>query len=195
MSLLVANGQLEIKVAITKTGMYHDKVGLFADSEGNEIIFQGSANETEAGLSKDGHKEGISVWASWIDYGASTHREEHKQSLTNMWEKEVLDDMVVMDFGKAPIEKMLARARELNQDFYTVKFEKALESIRSFPSPPSTIGKAPYKLKEHQRIAQKKWQENEFRGILKLATGAGKTITAIDAITKIYSQTLQMMVS
>ena len=29
----------------------------------------------EAALDKEGHKEGTSVWASWLDYGVSKHRE------------------------------------------------------------------------------------------------------------------------
>ena len=43
--LLIASGSLKLRWRL-KEGMYHDKVGLFKDSEGNEIVFQGSANET-----------------------------------------------------------------------------------------------------------------------------------------------------
>jgi hypothetical protein len=54
---LVSEGRLEIKLALrcdaTKTfmrGIYHEKVGIFTDSEGNSVAFSGSANETVGGL-------------------------------------------------------------------------------------------------------------------------------------------------
>ena len=45
-----------------------------------------------------------------------------------MWNKDILDDMVVLDFFNAPKEKMISRAGELNKEFYTVKYEQALET-------------------------------------------------------------------
>lgn len=50
LSHLIENGNLEIKVAFTppnkSTGMYHEKVGIVTDAEGNKIVFTGSLNET-----------------------------------------------------------------------------------------------------------------------------------------------------
>ena len=47
---LIARGTLEIKVAFTPpqktTGMYHEKMGLLYDEEGNKIASTGSMNET-----------------------------------------------------------------------------------------------------------------------------------------------------
>ena len=41
------------------------------------------------------------------------------------------------------------------------------------------------KLRDYQEDAIKHWLENDRRGILKFATGAGKTITAIFAIREL----------
>ena len=47
---LISSGRMEIKVAFTspqhKTGMYHEKIGVMYDTEGNRISFTGSLNET-----------------------------------------------------------------------------------------------------------------------------------------------------
>ncbi|MDC3169421.1 DEAD/DEAH box helicase family protein [Paracoccaceae bacterium] len=188
LSLLIANQQLEIKVAIKKKGMYHDKVGLFVDSQGNEVVFHGSANETEAALDKEGNVEGTSVWASWVDYGASTHMEKHKQTLLEMWNKDIFDNMVVLDFPNAPKARLIQRAQSLNASNYTIKYEQALEVARRLPRLPEKIAGNTYSLRDHQRMALSAWARKQYKGILKLATGAGKTITAIDAIVQIYNQ-------
>ena len=39
--------------------------------------------------------------------------------------------------------------------------------------------------RDHQKIAVKKWLKNNHRGILKHATGSGKTVTAIMAMKKL----------
>ena len=50
LSRLIASGVLEIKVAFTPpskiTGMYHEKIGIVYDEEGNRLAFTGSMNET-----------------------------------------------------------------------------------------------------------------------------------------------------
>lgn len=53
------------------------------------------------------------------------------------------------------------------------------------PALPTFIGKGKYQLREHQKSALNNWVKNKYQGILKLATGAGKTITALHAGTVI----------
>lgn len=52
---LISDGILDIKIAFTedttKLGMYHEKLGLIRDSDGNVIAFSGSMNESENALS------------------------------------------------------------------------------------------------------------------------------------------------
>jgi hypothetical protein len=50
LSRLIAYGKLEIKFALRKAGMYHEKIGVLRDLDGNTIVFQGSANETPHGM-------------------------------------------------------------------------------------------------------------------------------------------------
>ena len=47
---LVAENRLDIRVAIVPdNAIFHDKIGIIADAEGNYIAFHGSLNETRAG--------------------------------------------------------------------------------------------------------------------------------------------------
>ena len=51
---LVAKGRLELKVAVVESelgaGIYHEKLGLFQDADGNTVAFHGSANESRGAL-------------------------------------------------------------------------------------------------------------------------------------------------
>lgn len=53
---LVSEELLEIKIAVLKkiseSGIYHEKIGIFMDSDNNIISFIGSSNETTGGLLK-----------------------------------------------------------------------------------------------------------------------------------------------
>lgn len=55
------------------------------------------------------------------------------------------------------------------------------KSNDEYPNIPSNI-----KLRSYQEEAIKKWFDNRLKGIFQMATGTGKTITAISAITKLF---------
>src|SRR5213078_3240836 len=67
---LIAETRLDVKIAIPidsdgtpKAGIYHEKLGLFDDTEGNSVAFTGSPNETVGGLVEN--FEAIDVFCSW----------------------------------------------------------------------------------------------------------------------------------
>ena len=63
---LVAQGRLEIRVALPKTtgqGIFHPKTGIMTDAEGNRVSFDGSPNETEAGWGRN--YERFHLFRSW----------------------------------------------------------------------------------------------------------------------------------
>lgn len=62
---LIANDTLDIKIAVTNSaGMYHDKLGILEDFDGNVIAFFGSANSSINGYQDNYEK--IRVVKSWI---------------------------------------------------------------------------------------------------------------------------------
>ena len=64
LAFMIAMGRARVKVALTDRGIFHDKFGII--STGSEMVFfNGSANETKNGISKN--YESISVDVSWDD--------------------------------------------------------------------------------------------------------------------------------
>lgn len=62
---LLSHGLLEIKIAWPKVGIYHEKVGIMKDDEGNVIAFSGSDNETPGGW--ENNTESFHAFTSWED--------------------------------------------------------------------------------------------------------------------------------
>lgn len=64
LATLVALGSLDIKLAVRADhkGLYHEKIGIFADGVGNRISFKGSANETWSGWHSHGNVESIEAF-------------------------------------------------------------------------------------------------------------------------------------
>lgn len=61
---LIASGTLDIKIAtLTSVGIYHDKLGIIKDFEGNAIVFFGSANSSINAYQNNYEK--IRVVKSW----------------------------------------------------------------------------------------------------------------------------------
>lgn len=67
LSNLIAAGRLEIKIAFLEddntVGMFHEKLGLMYDADGNVIAFSGSMNESANAFTTN--YEAIDVFASW----------------------------------------------------------------------------------------------------------------------------------
>ena len=104
---LIASGILEIKIAVLESdnhiGMYHEKVGLLYDSEGNVVAFSGSMNESVTAFMHN--CESIDVFKSW-EGGSDARRVMNKQlSFKAIWEN-YEPHMVTMDFPKAAKDKL-----------------------------------------------------------------------------------------
>ena len=88
---LIENGTLELKVAFTppkkSSGMYHEKVGLVQDEEGNKIVFTGSLNETINAFYNN--YESIVVFTSWQE--SKEYADEMQKDFDLLWSGEDKD--------------------------------------------------------------------------------------------------------
>jgi superfamily II DNA or RNA helicase len=190
---LVANDFLDIKVALRRKGMYHEKVGILTDSYGDFIVFQGSANESLYALSPDFNYESINVFRSWRA-NDQEHYEAHLSTFQELWEGRSKSTLVV-DFPEFAKNALLRRQIPKRTDARTeLELSDALLNFKrpNFVEGPSVP--LDFSLFEHQRIALEKWRESDFSGIFNLATGAGKTYTAIYGATKIFEQMERLLV-
>ena len=62
---LIQTKKVEIRIAFKKNnkGIYHEKHGVFIDSDNNYVSFSGSANETGPGWLEN--YESVDTWTSW----------------------------------------------------------------------------------------------------------------------------------
>ena len=78
---LVKNDRIEIKVAIRAGAIFHSKIGVLMDSEGNRVVFIGSANEGGAGW--EDNYESLEVFCSWEDEKRVADKEQRFSRLWN----------------------------------------------------------------------------------------------------------------
>lgn len=188
LSWLVAAGRLEIKIAITVRGLYHEKIGIFSDSEGNQLIFSGSANETSAALLPDFNFESIAAYPSWKDEIFEEYGKPIVERFERLWSG-IAKKVITINLPSEAYEQL---KKFYDKDvFPDLDFEKKLDIIDidspddPYPNIPTYFEGHKYALMSHQESALNEWRARDFMGIMALATGAGKTITAIHAGVKL----------
>lgn len=176
---LIAEGVLDIKVALkinaNSAGIFHEKIGIVIDTEGNKVAFTGSMNETYSGLLQN--YESIDVFCSWRDedYDRVNIKEN---AFDNLWDN--LDTaMEVIPFPNVAVEKLRSYKMEETESLF-VEIQEEDDSQDVFFKIPTTID-----LYDYQREAIKNWKNNNYCGIFDMATGAGKTFTALGALSSL----------
>ena len=123
-------------------------------------------------FSGDGNFERLTVSADWVD-GQKEFAANNVSYVDEIWSG-IIDDLTVIDFPNVSKDLLRSYAR------------KNLEDFRSIIKPKKPVVRKTKieKLLKHQELAVKSWEEAGKRGILKHATGSGKTVTALSAISK-----------
>lgn len=191
-SYMIRTGVLEIKFALKRIGMYHEKIGVFTDLYGRKISFSGSANETGSALTFNANSESIFVFDQCNENIYTIYGEAIEAKFNALWGDNVTNVKVI-----SPTQEFITRVAKLSEGvtaaFFTEKlFLSLTEKIDSEPylhGPriPNAINGKKYELRDHQINALKEWKNSNYRGILKMATGAGKTITCLHAAASIYT--------
>lgn len=187
---LISVGSLEIKLALRVDpftrrlvrGIYHEKIGVFEDAEGNLISFTGSQNETEGGFVDN--FESIDVYWSWEDpHGRARSKAMDFDALWNGTKAnsglEVLD---FTDVAKELLQKYTpASPPDVDPEQLAARLPRA--RALSKPSLPTDLD-----LRLYQIDAIRNWVAAQGKGILQMATGTGKTVTALAAAVKLSEQ-------
>jgi DNA phosphorothioation system restriction enzyme len=187
---LIAMNILEIKIVLIEggTGIFHEKVGIIEDDFGNKVAFSGSMNESETAFKKN--YETIDVFCNW-KIGDETRRFEKKfDAFENMWNGKD-KGIEVIDFPEIS-EEIIKKYRRREQVDFSVDMREYCKDNSKEKIKKSLGARLPkeYKLRDYQEEAIKNWINNNYRGIFDMATGTGKTLTALGAIAKL-SEKLQ----
>lgn len=152
---LIRKGILDIKIAITDGfGIYHDKLGILKDIEGNTIAFYGSSNSSYSGYRSNYEKIRVSKgWVSGFEEIVLDEDEEFERLWNNTNEY-----VEVYEFNKTAERNLI----------------EVIEQRKN-----NSNSKTGIKLRDYQEEAIESWVENDYHGFYVMATGTGKTWTAI----------------
>jgi len=186
---LIATGKLEIRIAVlsdSKHGIYHEKIGVFEDSERNRVAFTGSANETLSGLQRN--FEVVDVFRSW-DSGELRRVNRKLNDFERLWASET-DNIEVMTFPQAAIKGLIRlREQESADPSLDLKSAKNIPGSEFRGLEESLFVPTDLILFDHQKRAVRKWFASGGRGIFEMATGSGKTIAALVTASALYAST------
>lgn len=177
---LIANGVLDIKIAFLSTNneiaMYHEKMGIMSDIEGNGVAFSGSKNESENAFSAN--YESFDVFCSWTNEKERVFQKQMAfQAIWNDYEPGV----ETIDFPEAVKDRIYAFNNSLRRNFGLKPPEENSLPEDAMFLPPD------FKIRPYQENAIQNWKENGYCGIYDMATGTGKTLTALASIEQLFS--------
>lgn len=159
---LIALDIIDIKFVTTTSGdgIFHAKEGVFTDEYGKKIGFIGSNNETSAAVKKN--FETAMVFKGNEDLESIL---EMENTFEQIWNNEI-EELEQCDITPA-ITNAFERVKE------NILEQKAKKNNRRIQI------KNKFNLYDYQNKAICSWENNNYIGLLEMATGTGKTITAI----------------
>lgn len=172
LSWMIADGLLYFRIAIPTAeldGDFHDKFGVFRDPFENAVAFHGSPNDSAKAFR---NYESISVFYSWID-GREAQRVEAEQGRFDLlWENREVN-LRVYELPDAIRRNLIA---------FTTRTKRPYSAPVS--SEPAEMARW-----QHQRDAIASFLKAK-NGILEMATGTGKTRTALKITEELRERSL-----
>jgi superfamily II DNA or RNA helicase len=166
---MIADDLVDFRFAVIREpffgGDYHDKVAVFGDEQGNMVAIHGSFNDSIKG-SLNG--EAFSVFKSWEE-GQRPFADQHYKRLSQLWSDKNPQFRVFLI--PEAIKQRIIRLRTTKERPYNLpQSKKLMDSSPSFPG---------ITLYEYQKDALQSWLDVDCKGVLEMATGTGKTLTAL----------------
>lgn len=185
---MIADEVLNFKLALPRNkleqGNFHDKFGVFTDGANQQVSFNGSYNDSVQGMR---NYESIKIFCSWEPAFAPLVQAD-AQRFDRLWNN--LDPNVrVFDLPEAAREQIVRlRADERPYPEPTWVRLRALQDERLAYRAPQPILPTTLTLRDYQLSAIDAWFAHACRGLLEMATGTGKTITALAASARLFER-------
>ena len=194
---LIKNKKIIIKFAFVKhvenSNLFHDKEGIFyLEWDDKKIGFNGSENETYSGMERNGGS--FSVFKSWID-GQKEYVQDIEEMFDKAWEdklpglktkkmnKKVLD--MISSYAPTDIKKHF-KDHNIKTKFDEIQIinNNQKEKLSTIKENYLDIVDQKWSFQEKARkiFIEKKW------GLLEMATGTGKTRTALAIATQLINE-------
>ncbi|MDV6304469.1 DEAD/DEAH box helicase family protein [Rhodococcus cerastii] len=180
---LIAQKRLDLKLAFVDgqfpIGLYHEKIGIVRDRFGDLVAFTGSSNETIGGLVNN--FESVEVYRGWIP-GDGTRALRLEADFDGLWNNET-ENLTVVDFPAVAKERLVEIARERGVSALIAGTTAEVtdpDGSAGTLRPPASL-----QPRQYQKDAMVAWLRQRGRGTLKMATGTGKTKTALFAAAQV----------
>ena len=168
---MIADELLDFRIAVPTAdldGDFHDKFGVFRDGEGNAIAFHGSPNDSEAAFR---NYESVSIYYSWVDAREAARVTAKAARFELLWSNGDLGLRVY------PLPDAVRR----NLIAFTTRLPRPYA-----PPPKHAHGRDRW---IHQKEAVAVFLKSRH-GILEMATGTGKTRTALSILNELSERNL-----
>ena len=186
---LIADGVMDIRIAYTEDsrgiGMYHEKMGIISDAEGNRVAFSGSMNESATAMLVN--YETIDVFRSWGDESERDRVLLKENAFHSIWNN-AEPNIRVLEFPKvteALIKKYRRKAVEYDLDNRQYSGMRHMRETVVDQQPLGARMPPDLELHPYQKDAIVTWVGENYRGIYDMATGTGKTLTGLGSVAKL----------
>lgn len=201
LSYLISVDRIKFVATVsTKGGLGHDKYGIFKDEKGNKVAFIGSANFSQSALELNG--ETITVFISPND---DNRIAEYQTLFDQSWENDTphlihipIENVKTFIRDKFPeasltnliegginLRESIGMDNDVPQKYYKPISKRILDKIELKEQEPR------FPFPEERKIqidAYNAWIGNGKKGMFAMATGSGKTVTALNCIRKQYKE-------
>lgn len=162
---LVSLGIIDVKIAFTEEGIFHDKFGIMEDEIGDTICFRGSNNETSAAFNYN--YEAFDITCSWqtseFDYSKIT---KSKETFSKLWNNEQ-ENVCVCNIADAIRQEILAYNKgriivdraQLEPNCFLLDFDGELK-LEMKTDPSIILNNKVYKLRLKRYIDTQRSNEN-----------------------------------
>jgi superfamily II DNA or RNA helicase len=201
LSYLISKRLLKLKVGFvsnkwgiksTRNHLYHPKIMIFEDFEGNVIVAPGSPNESLAAHARN--EESFDVFKGW-NKGSDLERirihcekfkdnwENNKETIQTISIDKILNNDILSKYKKNISGKSREEIIKIDNELNKLWKEEISVNKEDYKDEEFTV-----KLWDHQKEVIEDWRLNKYKGIIKFATGAGKTLTALTAISRLSNE-------
>lgn len=213
LSWMIRNNRIEIQIVVPQggIGIAHTKCGLFSDGT-NNVAFEGSCNFSRTALLQN--NESLSIFCSWDgdrdNFRVESIAEDFEKTfsgndqsvkylkvdeisshITDTFEQKQLSQLIsdekkiIEDELSETVEKALRRAKKRVIDALQSQTSAEGEPKADFDKPHFPYPSGP---RDYQKEAFENWKNNNQKGLFAMATGTGKTLTALNCLLEIYKR-------
>lgn len=190
---LLHNGFLEIKLVMPLNSygeitagneLFHQKVGIITDKKGDAISFSGSINESASGWIKN--IEEFKVFKEWNPSQKEFFDSDNKR-FEQFWYGE-RKYVKIIDLPTAIKGQLISFTSDFSKESYVAKYYSKNKPKKK-KSVEDNLSLFPY-----QQKALDMWKENNGSLLIEMATGTGKTRTALSCVNYLYKTKNKLMV-